>query len=369
MLKQTEKYVAKGNELVEGISDLEMLDFKLVNLVISKIDSVNDNDLRVYTLKKREIMDYLNLKKNYIKLDNLLKSIPYKKVIINTIDKYTTCYWFHVSVTKSYVEFRIDANLKPYLIKLTKDFTQFELSSIRKFKSKYSFKFYEWFLMKHNKNKAYRDKTSFVIEIKKIKENLFLPKSYSKNFNDIKRRVINPSVDDINTYTTLSISYTLIYSGVKVEKVEFIIESKNVLNEKNHENHDEITKGETLEINVKRDAKEFFNRVWNLYPLRKGKANIKISEMITLQKLGYDTVKTCIDRYLEYITEKKKEGFNQGIQNGYKFFTKGYIDYLDENYSPYKAQLNQNNSKPTQSTNFEQRKYDDEFFESLYDNF
>jgi hypothetical protein len=118
---------------------------------------------------------------------------------------------------------------------------------------------------------------------------------------------------------------------------------------------------------IETTPQEFFNKIWSLYPLQKGRADIKIDDMIKLKEIGYNTIKTCIDRYLKYIEEKKKEGFNQALQNGYKFFTTGYIDYLDENYKMYVA--DQSNIKPVQSTNFDQRKYDDDFFDSLYDNF
>lgn len=369
MKNQTENnLVAKGNELIEGISDLELLDFKLLNLVISKIDSVNDNDLKTYVIGKKEIMEYLKLKKNYGKLEKIVKAIPYKKVIIHTArGEFMTSYWFHIVYSKSTVEFRIDPKLKPYLLMLSKDFTQYELTNTSKFKSKYSFKFYEWFLMKYNKNKLYKKEVKLVLSLDKIKNDLFLSDIYSKNFNHLKVRVIEPSLNDVNENTDLFVKYEKINKSRKIVALEFTIELKSE-NSMNGESKDVNLEHKEFETN--KSAKEFFDKVWSLYPLKKRKADIKIKDMIKLQKLGYDVVKTCIDRYVEYLKEKEVEGFRQGIQSGLTFFTKGYIDYLDENYTSYKAkQQNINQNKPIQSTNFEQRKYDDEYFESLYENF
>lgn len=369
-----EQFVAKKNELIEGISDLELLDLNLINMVIAKIDSVNHEDLQTYIFTKKEIVDFLKLGKNYRKLDTLVKTIPFKKVIVNTDEKeYMTCYWFHSIVKKSTIEFRIDPKLKPYLIKLSKDFTKYELALTRKFKSKYSFKFYEWFLMKYNKNKKYKNIVQLSLDIDMLKSHLFLSASYINNFHLLNKRVVEPSISDINIYTDLDIRYVPVKTGVKVKTIDFFIKLKE--NNKNSINSEtkEVINLEQKDFETKKSAKEFFNKVWDLYPVKKNISHIKIDDMIELQKLGYDVVKTCIDRYVEYLGEKEKEGFNQGIKNGDTFFLGGYVDYLDENYTPYKAKPKnnngKNNNKPEQSTNFEQRQYDDEFFDNLYDNF
>ena len=157
----------------------------------------------------------------------------------------------------------------------------------------------------------------------------------------------------------IDVEYKEEYLKELKEKNSTQLTKDNKNNANNYISNDNITQTTT---------QEFFDNVWSLYPLRKGKADIQISDIKKLQGFGYEVIKTCIDRYLKYIEEKKKEGFNQNYQSGYKFFTKGYIDYLDENYTPYKAKTQKTN-KPEQATNFEQREYDDEFFEDCYDNF
>ena len=73
---------------------------------------------------------------------------------------------------------------------------------------------------------------------------------------------------------------------------------------------------------------KFFEKIWSLYPNKKGKGQISDSKKRELYEIGLDTLKTCIDRY-----KKSKEDW-QKWQHGSTFFNSGYIDYLDENYTP-----------------------------------
>lgn len=71
-----------------------------------------------------------------------------------------------------------------------------------------------------------------------------------------------------------------------------------------------------------------FERLWELYPNKKGKARVSDKTKRTLYDYGEEQIKRCIDRYLDglRVDEWRKP------QNGSTFFTSGYVDYLDENY-------------------------------------
>lgn len=107
-----------------------------------------------------------------------------------------------------------------------------------------------------------------------------------------------------------------------------------------------------------KDIDDFFEKCWKLYPLRKGKGRVKPADKKAVYKLG-DEIIRAIGRYKQYIENQRSTGFNQSYQNGNTFFHKGYIDYLDENYVPYKPEPktvpNNQGSKPNKFHNFEQR--------------
>ena len=107
--------------------------------------------------------------------------------------------------------------LKEYLIGLTKNFTQYELYNIMALKSKYAIRLFELF-----KSYSWQNKKEFDIE--ELKE--LLDATKYKKFNDFKKRVIEPSLKEINEFTELNISYNTINPGRKIIAVRFIIEHK-----------------------------------------------------------------------------------------------------------------------------------------------
>lgn len=77
-------------------------------------------------------------------------------------------------------------------------------------------------------------------------------------------------------------------------------------------------------------ADEFFDTIWELYPKKRGKGDVKPKQRKELYRIGYDQLARCIDRYAKEVEGKDQ----QYIKNGGTFFNSGYVDYLDENYVP-----------------------------------
>ena len=91
------------------------------------------------------------------------------------------------------------------------------------------------------------------------------------------------------------------------------------------------TLGDSVEPPVakKTSLDDFFESIWQLYPLKKGKGQVSDTKKKVLQKVGYEQIKRCVKRYTEYLKQSGKE---QYTMHGSTFFNSGYVDYLDENY-------------------------------------
>lgn len=100
-----------------------------------------------------------------------------------------------------------------------------------------------------------------------------------------------------------------------------------------------------------------FEKLWGLYPSKKGKAQIGDAAKIRLLGIGEEHMIRCIGRYK---AELKKDSDWRKPQNGSTFFNSGYVDYLDGNYTPANPQKKKNTNK---FNNFEQREYDYELLE------
>jgi len=85
----------------------------------------------------------------------------------------------------------------------------------------------------------------------------------------------------------------------------------------------------------KADVDAFFESIWNLYPVKKGKGQVSDAKRKVLFKIGFEAMEQAINRYL---TELKKDASWRKPQNGSTFFNSGYVDYLDGNYEPSKVE-------------------------------
>ena len=78
----------------------------------------------------------------------------------------------------------------------------------------------------------------------------------------------------------------------------------------------------------KSEADALFERVWKLYPQKRGKGKVSDANKRRLLDIGFDELSRAIDRYKADLAldDWRKP------QNGSTFFNSGYIDYLDVNY-------------------------------------
>lgn len=117
-----------------------------------------------------------------------------------------------------------------------------------------------------------------------------------------------------------TISFNKDYSGYCYRPTE------QLSGQSTSESSDLITKKENKNIHLNKESQEFFEGVWALYPLKRGKAKVSQRQILKLMTIGYQNLFQCIERY-----KNSKPGY-QHWQNGSTFFNSGYVDYLDENY-------------------------------------
>ncbi len=113
----------------------------------------------------------------------------------------------------------------------------------------------------------------------------------------------------------------------------------------------------------KADADALLNRLWKLYPVKKGKGRISATQKKKLLKIGYDEMARAIERYKQYVESVDYLHY----QYGSTFFNGGYVDYLDANYDPesdlkaksspetkHKQKKNQFDDYPTREYDFDE---------------
>ena len=90
---------------------------------------------------------------------------------------------------------------------------------------------------------------------------------------------------------------------------------------------------------TKADIDSFFDSLWQLYPVKKGKGQVSEAKRKKLYEIGEAEMHRAINRYL---AELKKDASWRKPQNGSTFFNSGYVDYLDDNFVPQETQQSGN---------------------------
>lgn len=73
---------------------------------------------------------------------------------------------------------------------------------------------------------------------------------------------------------------------------------------------------------------DFFDKLWNLYPIKKGKGKVSKTKKQALQKIGLEELQRCIERFMDDMKDQERKFW----MHGSTFFNSGYVDYLDKNF-------------------------------------
>ena len=133
------------------------------------------------------------------------------------------------------------------------------------------------------------------------------------------------------------------------------IECNVTVTDGNATDKNRIDKNRTEKKNSTSEADELFEKLWSMYPLKRGKGQVSFAKKKQLLDIGYEELERAMNRYK---ADLEKEEWRKP-QNGSTFFNSGYVDYLDENYVKPVSQ------KPVAKNNWSPSKQNDYDFDQL----
>lgn len=221
-----EHLVVKDNILIQKARyNLTPTQQKLIAYVISKIKPT-DKELQRYEIMVADFCDVCGIDKTYFytEFKELIDDLDSRSFWIDNENELSKIHWFSEATyykKQGKVSLLLNSKIKQYLLELSDKYTKYELYNILALKSKYSIRLYELF-------KSYEFKHEKKFAIEELKQLLYI--NY-KSFGDIKKRVIENSIAEINTYTDITVSYTTEVQGRgnKVVSVTFYIKKKHRL--------------------------------------------------------------------------------------------------------------------------------------------
>ena len=220
-MKKTNLTVIKGNELIQAKRSMHLSsrEKKLVSYMVASI-SPYDDDFKEYTFPISDFANYFNItdkniNKEYEKIATGIMSKPF--TVENDEEKFTACWLAEAAYDKKTKEmrFRFTPRLKPYLVRLKKYYTKYKMVNLVHLENCHSEAMYE--LLKQFESAGQRRLP--LIDLRNI---LGLGKKYPL-YSNFRAKVLEPTVEEINKFTDINISYKEMKEGRKIVAIQFSI--------------------------------------------------------------------------------------------------------------------------------------------------
>ena len=206
--KKELEIVKKDNRLIEAKYRLSINEQRLILAMLGQIRT-DDSDTDFYKINIREIAELHGLQNSkdlYSQIHKAGEQLLGKTIDISKGNRIIKVNWLN------YIEYKegegsvivdFHKSLKPYLLQLKANFTQYQLSAVVNFKSAYSVRFYEFLKMRQNQGKGGQFFIRYTIY--DLRDILCIPTHEYPNTKNLRVRVIEPALNEINAQSDLAI--------------------------------------------------------------------------------------------------------------------------------------------------------------------
>jgi plasmid replication initiation protein len=221
--------VTKSNYLIEAGYRLSLNEQRLVLSAIAQLDGrkplLKDNDFTITAAEFSEAFG-IPIKQAYETLDDAASRLYERDIktydhVAKTRGRFrwvdSVKYWDgEAKVTLSFSRWII-----PYLTLLHQQFTSYELKQISQLNTAYAIRFYELLVQFLKTGERY-------ITLEKFRDLLELKDQYPRFF-DLKKRVIVPSIVEVNTKTNLTVEWDVMKKGRVIVGLMFMFQDTGQL--------------------------------------------------------------------------------------------------------------------------------------------
>lgn len=197
--------VVQSNDLIQLSKwNLDAVPLKIFKTLVSCIDTKQPPKNNTVFISKHELAavvgsdkneSYSYLKKQAKSLQSTIVPIPTPDGRENTISLVPSIKWPKENDDRP-IECMFNPDVMPYITDLKACFLQYDVGSLKYFKSKYGLILYEYLLSRERQERQSEHKYSISVEQLRMLTNT---EKKLKDFKELNRKVIKQSVDDINT--------------------------------------------------------------------------------------------------------------------------------------------------------------------------
>lgn len=217
--------VRQHNAITSARYDYSACQLDILFYLLSKLNK-KDSPSQAYQIYVTDIETITGRQWNYQQLREATADMGSRMFEANTNNAYKQI-WIFQEVTyehgKGYFTIKLSEAIRPYLFELKSNFTSYQLHSALKLTSKYAKRIYQlasqW--KDVGETKAYSlDEFKIMLKLKdpKGKE----PEQFQK-ISQLKERVLDIAVRQINEFTDLQIDYSLVKHGRSFDAIRFYI--------------------------------------------------------------------------------------------------------------------------------------------------
>lgn len=226
------KPIVQGNILLEASYKISLDEYRLLNLALSQVDSMNPKPDTPYEITPENYRDAygINPKHMHTKIKDAASGLLRKPITLyhekNGRIMKTERPWFSIieydtSDDDRKVVLEFSKYVCPYLYELKRDFTSVNFEDVAKLDTSFSVRLYLWLSRARLLHKTKKgDVTIVTLEIDWMKERAGLSTKYS-DFRIFRRKLIEPSIERINRNTELSVTFSTDLKAGKANSITF----------------------------------------------------------------------------------------------------------------------------------------------------
>jgi plasmid replication initiation protein len=213
--------IKKSNKLIQARYSLSKNEQRIILYLLQTIQRP-DEEFKKYEFMFSELVSLMDINERIVfqELKSLAKGIRDKGIDLQISSPNDVAFcnwlsWFQIDNVNKKIILRFDPGLKEFLLQLKSYFTTYNIKHVSSFACKHSLRIYEL-------SKQYQKIGKRKISIVELKYFLDIDDFYPRII-DMKKRVINPALKDINQYSDLTVSAKYIKTGRKISHIEFTI--------------------------------------------------------------------------------------------------------------------------------------------------
>lgn len=213
--------VAKDNSLLPQLAKLELSELRFLAFCLANYNSKEVKNRQI-TASVADLCDIFPMDRPsaYRVIKQVILSLAKKPAEFRIDKKIYLYHWFsglEYTTDSGEFTFRISPEMEPFLLGLAGNFTQYRLADVYQFSSALTWKLYECLAQ-------WRTAGKWEVSIDELRLMLGVAGKYPV-WNDFRKWVLAPSLEEINAQTDLIVEYTPTKRGRRFTGLAFIIKT------------------------------------------------------------------------------------------------------------------------------------------------